>query len=127
MQSQDNFFKALFFLLLTQLCSAGSFAVLGTQPGPWPSILSSVGHIAGPVAAADILVASSATPASVDWNHRLENGAALILEGSSPLAASFGFRAQTETASVVHVVDIHNPSLPIVWNRALEISRYEIP
>jgi hypothetical protein len=119
--------RALVLLALAPLCSAGTFAVLGPQPGPWPAILSSAGHIAGPAASANILVAASATPASVDWNHRVENGAALILEGSSPLAASFGFRPQQETVSVVHLVDIHNPSLPIIWRQALDIPRYEIP
>jgi hypothetical protein len=72
-------------------------------------------------------VAAAATPASVEWKNRIDNGAALILEGSSPLAAGFGFRPQSETVSVVHVVDVHNPSVPIIWSRAVELPRYEIP
>ena len=54
-------------------------------------------------------------------------GAALILEGSSPLASSFGFIPTSETVSTIHIVDEHNPSLPIVWNKAIDIPRYEIP
>jgi hypothetical protein len=127
MHSQNNFVKTAFVLALAPLCSAGTFNVLGSQPGSWPSILASVGHIAGPAASADIFVAPAGTPSSADWKGRIENGAALILEGSSPLAASYGFRAQTETISVVHLVDVHNPSLPIVWSHVLEIPRYEIP
>jgi hypothetical protein len=117
----------MIFFGLGPLCAAGTFTVSGPQPGAWSAILSSVGHIAGPAASANILVAAPAAPASVDWNRRVENGAALILEGSSPLAASFGFRPQPETVSVVHIVDVHNPSLPIVWSKAIDIPRYEIP
>jgi hypothetical protein len=115
------------FLTLAPLCSAGTFTVLGSVPDAWPVILSSVGHISGAAASADITVAPSATPSSGDWKGRVDNGAALILEGSSPLAASFGFRPQLETVSVVHVVDVHNPLLPIIWSQAIEIPRYEIP
>jgi hypothetical protein len=115
------------FLSLSPLCCAGTFTVLGSQTSAWPTILSSVGHIAGPSTSADIIVAPPATAASADWKGRIDNGAALILEGSSPLAASFGFRPQPETVPVVHVVDVHNPSLPIIWSGAVELPRYEIP
>jgi hypothetical protein len=127
MRSRNKLLPAVIFFTLSPLCSGGTFAVSGPQLGPWPAILSSVGHIAGPAASASILVAAPAAPASPDWSRRVENGAALILEGSSPLAASFGFRPQAETVSVVHIVDVHNPSLPIVWSKAIDIPRYEIP
>ncbi len=127
MRSRNKLLPAVIFFALSPLCSAGTFAVSGSQPGPWPSILSSVGHIAGPAVSANILVAAPAAAASADWNRRVENGATLILEGSSPLAASFGFHPQAETVSVVHIVDVHNPSLPIVWSKAIDIPRYEIP
>jgi hypothetical protein len=119
--------KIAVLLSLAPLCSAGTFTVLGAAPGAWPAILSSVGHISGLPASADIIVAPASTPASADWKGRVDNGAALILEGSSPLAASFGFRPLLETVSVVHVVDVHNPSLPIIWSRAVEIPRYDMP
>src|SRR5580704_804690 len=124
MHSQN---RLVIFLSLAPLCSGGTFTVLGSVPGAWPAILSSVGHISGPPASADIIVASPATPASADWKGRVDSGLAIILEGSSPLAASFGFRPQLETVSVVHVVDVHNPALPIIWSRSIEIPRYEIP
>lgn len=118
---------ASILVALAPLSSAGTFTVLGSQPGPWPAILSSIGHIAGSPPTADIFVAPPNTPASGDWKAKLENGALLILEGPSPLAASFGFHPRTETVSVVHVVDVHNPSLPIIWNKAVDIPRYDIP
>ena len=119
--------RAVVFAALAPACWAGTFTILGSPPGPWPSILSSVGHISGPAASADIFVGLPGTPASADWNSRIEKGAALILEGSSPLAASYGFKPQPETVSVVHLVDVHNPSLPIIWSQAVEIPRYETP
>ncbi len=105
----------------------GTFAVLGPQAGSWPSILSAAGHFAAPAASADIFVAPPGTPASADWKTKVEKGAALILEGSSPLAASFGYRARTDTVSVVHLVDVHNPSLPIIWGKPVELPRYDVP
>lgn len=119
--------SALVLFALAPCCAAGTFAVLGPQAGSWPSILSAAGHISVPAAAADIIVAPPNTPALAEWKSKVEKGSALILEGSSPLAASFGYRGQTETVSVVHLVDIHNPSLPIIWEKAIELPRYEVP
>jgi hypothetical protein len=127
MQSQNSFLALLTVAFGASICSAGTFTVLGPLPGPWPAILTSVGHIAGPAASADIVVAPAHLPASADIKMKVDSGLALILEGSSPLAASFGFRALTETVSVVHLVDVHNPSLPIIWSQALEVPRFEIP
>ena len=82
----------LLALLLAPAGVGGTFAVLGPRTGSWPAVLSSVGHIAGPAAEADIFVALPGTPPAADWRSKVQNGAAMILEGSSPLAASFGFR-----------------------------------
>jgi hypothetical protein len=117
----------LLALIFAQFCAGGTFAVLGPQTGSWPAVLSSVGHISGPAASADIFVAPPDTPTSADWDARVQKGAALILEGPSPLAASFGFRPRAETVSVIHLIDVHNAALPIVWNKAIELPRYDIP
>jgi hypothetical protein len=101
--------------------------VLGTQGGAWPDVLSSVGHVAGAVSAADIVVARSGAAASEELRRKVEAGGALILESSSPLAESFGFKARAETVSVIHVVDEHNPSLPIVWGAPAELARFDVP
>lgn len=95
--------------------------------GPWPLILSSGGHLAGPAASADVFVALPGTPAAADWRARVESGAVLILEGSSSLASSFGFRPKVETVQAVHVVDENNPTIPIIWERKLEIPVYALP
>ncbi len=108
-------------------CFAGTFIVPSTTPGPWPAILASAGHTPATQSAADIYVAPGNAPASSDWHARAANGAAIILEGSSPLASSFGFVPTPVTVSTVHIVDEHNPLLPIVWDKAAGIPRYEIP
>lgn len=117
----------LLMVLMARFGAGGTFAVIGPQTGAWPSILSSVGHISGPAAAADIFVAPPGTAASADWAPRVERGTALVLEGSSLLAASFGFHPQQETVSVVHLVDVHNTSLPVIWSKAVELPRYTLP
>ena len=127
MQLQSNLRKALLALALVPLCQAGTFTVLGPQTAAWPAILSSVGHIPGPAATADIFVIPPGTPAAVDWKSKVESGATLILEGSSPLAASFGFKALSDTVSVVHLIDEHNPALPVIWAKPVELPRYEVP
>jgi hypothetical protein len=126
MPSQNNL-HLLVLSLIPLACPAGTFAVIGAKATSWPSILSSVGHVPGPAASADIVVAPANTPASADWQARVKTGVALILEGPSPLAAAFGFKPGTETVPVIHLVDIHNPTLPVIWNKPLEIPKTEIP
>ncbi len=78
-------------------------------------------------ATADIVVAPLNAPAAVDYRARVMDGAALILEGSSPLASSFGFIATSTTVPAIHIVDEHNPSLPVIWSKSIDIPRYELP
>jgi hypothetical protein len=113
--------------VLAPASHAGTFAVIGPRPGSWPAILSSVGHIPGSAGSADIVVAPAGTPASADWQARVRNGAALILEGPSPLATGFGFKPGVETISVIHLVDVHNATLPVIWEKPLDIPKTEIP
>lgn len=126
-RSAGLLYKAVAAAGLAPCCWAGTFAVLGSQPGPWPAILAAAGHIAAPAASAEILVAPPGAAASADWTGKVEKGAALILEGASPLAASFGYRPQSDIVSVVHAVDVHNPPLAIVWEKAVELPRFEVP
>ena len=111
------------------MAHGGIFAVLSPQPGPWPAILSAAGHAPGTAETADIIVIPVSTPAALDWQRRVQAGTALILEGSSPLAASFGFRptAKAETIPLIHIVDVHRPELPVIWEKAVDITRHEVP
>src|SRR3954469_10944988 len=84
--------------------TAGTFFVPAGAPGAWPLILASAGHAPSTQASADIYVAPLNAPASPDWRARVMSGAAVILEGSSPLASSFGFTPGSNTIPAIHVV-----------------------
>jgi len=122
--------------LLISLCMAASalcaaempyFSVLSDDPGAWPDILSSIGLQPQPAGVARVFVARSGAAASVEWNARVDNGAILILEGESSLADMFGFRRGKASVRVVSLTDVHRPKLPIVWEKGLELPRFELP
>jgi hypothetical protein len=117
-------------LLLTPRAHAGAppyFSVLAGDAGAWPAILSSVGLQQQPAAISRIFVARAGAPASAEWNARVENGAILILEGESPLADLFGFRRGEGNVQVASLTDTHRPALPIVWEKGVELPRFELP
>ena len=103
------------------------FSVLSEDAGAWPAILESIGFQRQPAGVARIFVARMGAAASPEWPGRIEKGAVLILEGESSLAESFGFRHKTENVRVGSLVDIHRPSLPIIWEKGLELPIFEIP
>ena len=114
-------------LLSPSVAPAAGFSVIGTDPGAWPQILSSIGHHPSPAVEAKIFVGRAGAPASPNWIAKLSGGCILILEGESPLAASFGFRPGPETIHVASLQDVHSPTLPIVFEHAFEMHRYDIP
>jgi len=102
------------------------FAVLPDDPGPWSEILSSVGFQKESPATAGILVLRPGAVTS-SLAARIEQGAFVILEGQSPHAEQFGFRATKDRINVGSVEDMHRPKLPIIWQKAVELPRFEIP
>ncbi len=100
---------------------------MGSDPGSWPAILSSIGLSAS--APGDVLVIPTGTQASFEeCQSRIERGAVLIIEGQSPLAESFGFHATTKPHVIVRSVeDVRSPKLPIVWEKPLDVPVFEIP
>jgi hypothetical protein len=103
------------------------FSVLSDDVGAWPAILSSIGLQQKPAGTARIYVARMGAAASVEWTSRVQNGAVLILEGESSLAELFGFRRGKENVRVSSLTDVHNPKLPIVWEKGLELPIFELP
>ncbi|HEY2842738.1 MAG TPA: hypothetical protein VGJ09_03775, partial [Bryobacteraceae bacterium] len=78
-------------LLLAVPCAAATltFHVAGDDSGGWPAILASIGL--QQASAGDIeVIPGGAASAVTDWPQRVEHGTILVLEGASPLAASFG-------------------------------------
>jgi hypothetical protein len=80
-----------------------------------------------PAASARIFVLRAGSAGSPEWPARVESGAYLILEGESSTAASFGFRPTRENVRVSSLQDVHLPKLPIVWEKGLDLPRYEVP
>lgn len=117
----------------SQLANASGFSVIGSQPGsgsqpgPWPQILASIGHWPSPAVEAKIFVGPPGSPASANWIPKLSQGCMLVLEGESTLAASFGFRPTQEKVRLASVQDVHRPALPIVFEHPVEIRRYSVP
>ncbi|MEZ5400386.1 MAG: hypothetical protein R2729_12010 [Bryobacteraceae bacterium] len=101
------------------------YHVATDEPGSWPAILSSLGLTSGQQG---VYVLG---PAAVDvdsWRAKINNGSVVIVEGDSPLAASFGIAPDgAKPARVRNVVDEHNPRMEIIWARALELPRYKLP
>jgi len=122
--------KLVLALLLTPLLQAASipsYTILSDDQGGWPLLLQSVGFMSQPAASARIFVLRAGSAASPEWSSRVANGAYLILEGDSPTAESFGFRPTKENVRITSLDDVHLPKLPIVWEKGLELPRYEVP
>jgi len=93
----------------------------------WSAILSSIG-LQNTATQADVeIISAGASSAESDWSQRVEHGTILILEGGSPLAASFGFRATAQHISVQSIEDLRAPQLRIIWEQAVEVPVFEMP
>jgi hypothetical protein len=105
------------------------FSVLSDDAGAWPGILSSIGLQKQPAAVSRIFVARTGAAASPEWPARVERGSILVLEGESSLADMFGFRrnAKSDPVRVQSLTDIHRPTLPIIWEKGLELPVFDIP
>ena len=120
--------SALLFTSLSGAAGLPYFSVLNDDAGAWPDILSSIGLVKQPAGVSRIFVARSGAAASVEWPARVERGSILILEGESSLADLFGFRRSVrEAARVQSLVDTHRPSLPVIWEKGLEIPVFDLP
>jgi len=121
--------RSLVSLLLFSAWAAAApvnFSVVGDDPGPWPAILSSIGLQPG--APASVFVLRRGAAADPDaWKQRVEQGAIVVVEGDSPVAAALGFRPSTARVEVRSVTDSRAPSLEIVWQHALTLNRYDCP
>jgi hypothetical protein len=105
-----------------------SYHVAGDDTGPWPAILSSVGFTPNTGGPTNLFVVRSGAPASAkQWIERLEKGSFIVLEGESELAAALGFTPTARHVVVRSIVDVHAPKLPIVWEKELDLRRFNIP
>ncbi len=115
-------------LLLAAAAPAG-LRVTGTAAEPWRRILGAWNLDLR--SDRPIVVAGSGHDGQREqWQEQqeqVEQGAALILEGASPLAEAWGFRARADRVRVASVEDVHRPQLAILWERPLELPVFEVP
>ena len=118
---------SLLFPILAAASPTLSFHVLGDDNGSWPAILSSIGLREN--APGDVLVLAHGAQLSFqECQSRLDRGNILILEGPSPLAESFGFRASAKPRVIVRSVeDVRAPKLHIIWEKPLNLPVVEMP
>ncbi len=119
--------RSLISWLLCVPCAATTltFHVAGDDPGGWPAILSSIGLQNAMVRGDVEVIPAGAISTETDWSSRVERGTILIIEGASPLAASFGFRATMQHISVQSVEDLRAPQLRIIWEKAADLPVFE--
>ncbi|MGH9647797.1 MAG: hypothetical protein ACRD4E_13380 [Bryobacteraceae bacterium] len=119
----------MLWLLAALPCAAATltFHIAGDDPGGWPAILSSIG-LQNVASHGDIeVIPAGAASSETDWSSPVEHGTILILEGASPLAASFGFHATSQHISVQSVENLRAPQLRIIWEKAAELPVFEMP
>ena len=99
-----------------------SYHVTGEDGAAWAAVLGSLGLMEGPANRASLLVAGPGTTEA-----RVAPGGILILEGESPLASSYGFRATPNRVVVRGVEDLRAPQLAIVWEESADVPVFEMP
>jgi hypothetical protein len=115
--------------LQVQAAPRFSFHVIGDEPGGWPELLLSMGLTSGTGGGASVIVAPHGTDLPyIEWSARVEHGVILIVEGDSPLASAFGFRASAEPRVATRSIeDLRAPDLRIVWEKTLDLPVVQIP
>ena len=103
------------------------YSVTSPDGGAWPKILSSIGFERRPEDVARVVVVRGGTAEVGDWAKRVEGGVILSLEGESALAVSFGFRHGTKSVRVNSISDIHDPELPIIWEKGADVPVFTVP
>ena len=111
--------RSLSKLLILQLFPAVLFG-----NSQWSQILLSIGV---PPGDSTVTVAGPGTAADPAWRKKVESGTYLILEGESPLAASFGFRPEGSLVEITSMVDVHRPNLPLILEKPLGIRPAALP
>jgi hypothetical protein len=114
-------------LVTAAALNAQTFAVLPDNSDGWVKLLGSIGLQPESAESASVVVARAGTAASPEWMARVQSGTLIVLEGESPLAASFGFHATANAVTLASIEDVHRPALPVVLQKPLEISKFEIP
>lgn len=117
-----------FLLSCVPLRAAGGYYLAGDSSVGWSLLLSALGYQRTSADAASVVVIrpGTSTP-GIDWQNRAQQGALVVLEGSSATADQFGFRETNKRVSVNREQYEHDPSLIVIWQSSLQIPVYQIP
>ena len=121
---------AWIYLSLITSCTAATFTyeIAGGDIGPWPKILSSIGLSAATGGSSNLYIVRGVAPGvTQQWMQRIEQGAIVVIEGESDLAAALGIKSGARRVIVRSIVDRRAPKLPIVWESAVTIPLFELP
>jgi hypothetical protein len=103
------------------------FHVASARHESWSGILESFGLPAQEAAQASVVVLPQDGAAPEGLLERVRNGRILVLEGDSPTGRILGIHPTSRRVSVRTVRDIHHPSLPICWEKAVDVPVFELP
>ena len=99
-----------------------TFLIAMEDPGAWPAILSSAGILPAGGRPSNLFVLGSVPSGSAEaWVHKIEQGAIVVLQGSSDLAAALGIRPTDKNVTVRSVIDDHAAQLAVVWEKPVEL------
>ncbi len=101
------------------------YHVVGDDAGAWPAILAAAGFTPG-APGITVIRQGEAAPAA-QWLPAIEQGGVVILEGDSELGRALGIETTAERVAVRSVRDARAPSLPIIWQKEVNIPVYRLP
>jgi hypothetical protein len=108
---------ACFILLAGVSRAAQPILVIGDEPGSWKDIFQSVG----------LSVSQASHLPATALRAQIEAGAFAVLEGESEFAMQLGIRAGRRRVPTRSLIDTHNPKLPIIWQKSVDIPEYSLP
>jgi hypothetical protein len=115
-------------ILAAEIPEVPGFHVAAAQPGAWPDVLRSYGLQEQTAGSARVIVLpEGGVAATGELLAHLETGRILILEGDSQAARTLGIHATSRHIAVRKVRDAHRPTLPIVWEKAVNVPVFKLP
>ncbi len=111
-------------LVLPGLCPGMAFRVAGADAKPWTKILGSVGIGPDETDRSEIVIASGTSTAPLA---SLAENRIVIVEGLGAATTGLGFKAQAGAVSIRQIRDVHAPNMQIIWERAQDVSAFELP
>lgn len=115
-------------LSCTSVKAAGGYYIAGEASPGWSSLLTALGYQSVSTDAASLFVIrSGASAPGIDWQSRVQQGAYLVVEGSSPTANLFGFVAAGNTVTVYREQYGYDPNLLVIWQNSVQIPVFQVP